>query len=278
MCVSPRRTPSPVVPGHLLQDFGHLGQAGILRTLASTNSRANRSLAVSSARRLERRIPSAEIRALLDPTGASTRLVERRRASRRCLHEHVQFPHLLCELDVGMPTDHDVLLDPREKPVGASPVMGVKSSSSLRGVAWQQRISPNPSTRSINCSGKEASKSRSARESCPAIQRIYWVPSPARQEALVSSAGSQAGHQKPPRLRDHCCREESGRVRPTGADVAGSAKTSDYRQHPSTTIRSGCTVLSSSSTAFSAGKLPWISYSAAIFMMRSFCCFNLCRE
>ena len=127
-------------------------------------------------------------------------------------------------------------------PGDASGVAAVRSSSSLRGVAWQKRTRPRPSTVSSIVAGQAPIAERWASSSC------------ARHHASrsVRSAGSAARtsrSQFPARNR-----APTACSRSTHSPGNGPQTTS-----PPTTISSTPMRSSSASTASSAGRLPWTS-------------------
>ena len=133
----------------------------------------------------------------------------------------------------------------------SSAVRRVKISTSLRGVAWQKRTSPSPSIVSRSVAGHDEMRSTSAGRSCFAVQAMRWrkesgskLPVPRRCAStsrsplpMMQSVGTPA------------------RARASSASRGnGPGSTS-----PPTTMRSTRARRTSSSTASSAGALPWMS-------------------
>ena len=135
------------------------------------------------------------------------------------------------------------------------------TSVSLRGVAWQKRTRPTPSTPSmIRLGANDARKSRCSRVICLAHQSANGPG--------ISDAGWPSNSSIRPRSALPRTKRVRGSRRSTSMVSAGMGPEATS---PQDTMTSGLSRSISSSTASSAGRLPWTSAMTAtrIFTRRA---------
>lgn len=141
----------------------------------------------------------------------------------------------------------------------ASGVRAVKISFSSRGVPWQNSTSPTPSTRRATVFGQRAIASpQAAPIRSPFHAASGWKAGGIADGVFPAIASSTATSQLPTMYSTGTPHDVS---RSSTSRGIGPMMTS-----PPATIRSTFAARTSSSTASSAGRLPWMSFRTATRM------------
>src|SRR5919201_1845296 len=146
---------------------------------------------------------------------------------------------------VWPPSTTDSSVPSNDLAASVSGVTGVKMSSSLSGVAWQQRTPPSRSTSITNELGHAAT---AARRSGPSRARHQRLSSPSSSSTIRSALPPSTLTRSPSAL---------SRSKHSAGNVPATTS-------PRTTTSSAATQRESASTASSACRFPWMSASAAI--------------